>query len=189
MPRRLAAIAVFASLAGCAFGMSHRAPPVVRQPDQPIPCTSNRLLSGLDLACAAYFAAWAVSQARSPDCGDVPFERECLQGRNGTVAALTGLAAACLASSVWGLANAGRCTDLKQWNALCIRGDEAACRHLSPGWKAPPAPAQRTDGPPAGSACVAAFQCAAGLACVEGLCRWPFAPIAPLDYLGQPRRP
>jgi hypothetical protein len=131
MPLRAASClvaAVFAlSGSGCSWAFVQKAPDPVMAPTYPISCTDSKAAPVLDTICAGYFVANGLVWAGSDD-----------EANKGTgVAVSAGFLALCALSAMHGYGATSRCEQVKSLNAMCITGDEAACRSLRPGWTPP----------------------------------------------------
>jgi hypothetical protein len=54
--------------------------------------------------------------------------------KTGGLVLLAGLGVLCGLSASWGYSHATTCEQKKELNALCMTGDQAACRRLRPDW-------------------------------------------------------
>jgi hypothetical protein len=185
--RALAFASMLACLggAGCSFAFMTKVPDPVAAPDRAVECTASRFAPVLDAVCAGAITFDAVLLAGHPDCNHASPGAACYRNRTAAMLTDAGLAALCVASSVSGFGRAQRCRAVRLQNALCVGGDDEACRVLSPGWRPAPtapgpapaapgaAPAQREDGLLEGTPCTATWQCRIGLACQAGQCAPP----------------
>lgn len=185
------------STSGCSFAMQ-KPPETIARPDQPVRCDSSSTSPTLDAICALIFLPAAVRLALSKTCEDNPFDPNCVDrgARNGAAAVSAGLGVLCGVAAARGFGAAGRCQEVKNTNARCITGDEAACQRLNSawtptmrlpaaqppgGWAPPAAPATAApDGaPPAEPGCAKDVDCKGDRVCVGGACVDPPAKARP----------
>lgn len=145
--RRVAVLAALLPLAsGCSWVFVKGPPGTVAVPDHPVECTTSRTAPVLDAICAGYFVVNGIVWASSETCSS-SYSPDCVSSDDRTTGMLVsaGLAVACGLSAASGFGKTSRCAEAKGLNALCIRGDEASCKRLSPNWT----PAMRLPGAPA----------------------------------------
>jgi hypothetical protein len=177
---------------GCSWAFMTRPPEVVAAPNYPLDCTSSRAAPVLDTICAAYFAVNGLVLAGAKTCDGAGFLEPCMDSgtKNGAIMVDVALIALCAISASNGYGYATRCGVLKDTNALCITGNEAACRQLNSTWSPPmkyPAtfPAQPpTAVPPVqptqdAAGCSKDLDCKGSRICERGACAEPAAPRAP----------
>lgn len=181
---------------GCSWAFMQRAPETVATPNYPVECTSSRAAPVLDAICAGYFVANGLVLAGSKTCDQASFGESCVESstRNTGMVLSAGLAVLCAVSAGSGFGMATRCQEVKTTNAMCITGDEAACKKLNSNWTPPmkfQAPPPVPAAPPAavppapGSAVAPAAEPAAGCSkdvdckgnrvCEKGVCVDPAA--------------
>ena len=167
-------VAVLHAASGCSWAFMHKAPEPVAAPNYPVECTSSRAAPVLDTICAGYFVANGIYWASQKSCASASFGESCVESGTKTTGVLlsAGLAALCAAAAVSGYPNATKCEAVKAQNALCITGDEAACKRLNSSWtpplKVPAAPAE-----PAAAGCTKDTDCKGSRVCDRGVCVEP----------------
>ena len=124
---------------GCSWAFMHRAPQTVEAPNYPVECTSSRAAPALDTICAGYFVVNGLVLATRTSCDQASPGQSCVESgtKTGGILLSAGLATLCAVSAGTGYGNANRCEAVKSANALCITGNEAACRQLNPRWSPP----------------------------------------------------
>jgi hypothetical protein len=152
---RVAALAFLLQLtSGCSWAFMKKPPESVAAPDYPVECTSSRAAPVIDTICAGYFAVNTLVLAGAKTCDSAAPGEACVESgsKGGGIALSVGLAALCAISAGSGYGRASKCQDVKNTNALCITGNEVACRQLNPSWqprRPPGAPAPQGAAPPA----------------------------------------
>jgi len=187
-PFRLAVLAsILQTSSGCSWAFMQRPPEVVATPSYPVDCTSSRAAPVLDTVCAGYFALNTVVLAGLRTCSNSAYYESCVQpgAKAGGLAVSTGLAVLCALSAGSGYGSAGRCEAIKTMNALCITGNEDACRQLNSSWTparrptAPLAAEPASAAPPVEWGCAKDVDCKGSRVCERGVCVEPGAKPGP----------
>jgi len=164
---------------GCSWAFMTKPPEVVPAPNYPIDCTTSRAAPVLDTVCAAYFVANGIYLATAQGCDSASFGQSCISNDTKTVGLFlsAGLGLLCGVSAAAGYGQATRCEQKKDLNALCITGDQQACRRLRADWVPPAAgaPDQSTGSFPSdvGRGCSKDTDCKGDRICVSGVCVSP----------------
>lgn len=168
---------------GCSWSFMTKPPEVVSAPKYPLDCTTSRLAPVLDTICVGYFIFNGVLLATAQDCASAGLGQRCVSGdtKTGGLLLSAGLGLLCGLSASSGYGYAARCEQKKELNALCITGDQAACRRLRPDWVPaaggaqyqgmPPPPADNSRG------CAKDTDCKGDRICVSGACVAPATPV------------
>jgi len=175
-----------------------RAPEPVVTPSYPVDCTTSVAAPVLDTICAGYFVLNGLVLAGAKSCDSASFGESCVESSTKTSGVLlsAGLAALCAVSASSGYGSSSKCGAVKTQNALCITGDEAACRRLNSSWtppmkvpagaavlpSAPPAaaPLEPTASPAAATTgCSKDVECKGSRICERGSCVEPATRPAP----------
>jgi hypothetical protein len=111
-------------------------PEVVSAPNDPIDCTISRVAPVLDTICVGFFIVNGILLATDQDCVLAGKGPSCLGGstKTGGLVLSAGLGLLCGLSAASGFGHAMKCEQMKELNALCATGDQAACRRLRPDW-------------------------------------------------------
>lgn len=197
MTSRVAILATALQLAtGCSWAFMQKAPEPVAAPNYPVDCTASRAAPVLDTICAGYFVANGIYLASQKTCDQAAFGETCVDSgtKTGGILLSAGLATLCAVSAGSGYGNAKRCEGVKSENALCITGDEAACKRLNATWQPPlklppsamvlpaaaPAPVGAEAIPPVGTpGCSKDADCKGDRICEKGTCVSPPPKAAP----------
>jgi hypothetical protein len=161
-------------------------PETVMAPNYPVECTTSRAAPVLDTICSGYFVANAVVLAGMKSCDDAGFGESCVESstKTGGIILSAGLAALCAVSAGSGYGTATKCEAIKTQNAMCITGDEAACKKLNSAWTPPlKVPAAAVVAPaepaPASGGCSKDTDCKGSRVCQQGVCVEPAPRPAP----------
>jgi len=186
--RAALAVATSMFLSGCSWAFMTKPPEVVAAPNYPLDCTTSRAAPVLDTICVGYFIANGIYLAAVPDCASAGFGERCASSstKTGGMLLSAGLGLLCGFSAASGYGFAARCEQKKDLNALCISGDQQACRTLRPGW-APSGAVNAVPAPPdVARGCSKDTDCKGDRICVSGACVSP-PPAAPNP--AQPKAP
>jgi hypothetical protein len=188
--RAVLLVLVLQTASACSLAMKTPPDPIVA-PSEPVSCNSSLTAPVLDMLCAGIFLSTTISLARAKTCSSDPFNVECIDSgdRNSAMLVTGSLAALCAVGSAVGFQKADRCERVKNVNALCIKGDEAACLKLNSAWKPPmrapdAAPTTAPQAPPvwpapANGGCVKDVDCKGDRICEQGVCVPPRVKEAP----------
>ena len=163
---------------GCSWAFMTKPPEVVSAPNYPIDCTTSRAAPILDTVCLGYFILNGAVLAAQPDCASAGFGQSCVsqETKTGGIVLSAGLGLLCAISAASGYGYASQCEQKKDLNALCIGGDQGACRQLRPGWlPAAPAAMPPPQAPGVGG-CGKDTDCKGDRICSSGVCVSPSKP-------------
>lgn len=167
-------VAVLHLFSGCSWAFMTKPPEPVMTPSYPVECTSSRAAPVLDTICAGYFVANGIYWAAQTSCDSASFGETCAESSTKTSGLLlsAGLAALCALSAGSGYGTATKCEAVKTQNAMCITGDEAACKRLNSTWTPPlKFPAASTgETAPAVPGCSKDTDCKGSRICQQGVC-------------------
>jgi hypothetical protein len=168
---------------GCSWAFMTKPPEPVLTPNYPVECTSSRAAPVLDTICSGYFVVNAVVLAGMKSCDEAAFGESCVESgtKTGGMILSAGLATLCAISAGSGYGMATKCGEVKTQNAMCITGDEAACKKLNSTWTPPmklPAGAAAAPGEPA-TGCSKDTDCKGNRVCDRGTCVEPAAKAGP----------
>ncbi len=154
----------------------------IAAPNYPVDCTSSRAAPVLDVICAGYFVLNTAVLAGAKTCDSAAPGEACVASgtKSGGMLLSAGLALLCGGSAGSGFGNASKCEQVKNFNALCITGDEASCKKLNPAWVPPMKfPAQASTAPAGAVPAAAVVPAAADPASAAPAAAGPASPAVP----------